>query len=158
MTRTTAQFTRLAMLLLVTAGACKSGEKAPDAAAAAPGASTELTADAKVALDSGNTLYRAGSAAMTKKDDVEAKKMWEAALVQYRLSAERSPKHAAPYFGVYMVAGALKNTALADSALTWIRERGGDLPPGAMHTGRPPEVPPANPHAGTSTKAPGKGQ
>jgi hypothetical protein len=70
---------------------------------------------AKAALDSGNALYR--------------KKQYAAALVHYREASELAPQHAAPFFGIYMVARATGNTAMADSALANIRLRNGPLPP-----------------------------
>lgn len=146
MNRTTAPFPRLAVLLLATAVACQPADKATtdqakaDSAHNAAGVSTagpELSADAKVALDSGNVLFRSGSALDAKKAKADAKKAYTAALVQYRLSAQRSPQHGAPLYGIYMVAGALADTALADSVLTVMRARGLALPPGTMHSGEP---------------------
>ncbi|MDO8500853.1 MAG: hypothetical protein Q7S20_03330 [Gemmatimonadaceae bacterium] len=170
MNRTTAQFTRLAILLLATAVACKSADKTSnastdqaraDSAHKAAGVTTgsaqpqpELSAEAKVALDSGNVLYRSGSDLDRKKASADAKRAYAAALTQYRLAAERSPKHAAPFFGIYMTARALGNIVLADSALAGIRERGGELPPGAMHSGEPAPAPAA---ANAPAKAPSKG-
>ena len=69
---------------------------------------------AKAALDSGNALYRL--------------KKYPQALAQYRLAADRAPQHAAPLFGIYMVARATSNPALADSAMAGIRLRNGPLP------------------------------
>jgi len=84
------------------------------APAAAP---AEVSPAAKVALDSGNALFR-------KKD-------YDKALEQYRIAAKASPDHAAPWFGINMVAGATKNKALGDSALAEIRKRNAVEP----HTG-----------------------
>lgn len=69
---------------------------------------------ARAALDSGNQLYR--------------KKAYAAALAQYRAASALAPQHAAPYFGIYMVARATHDTAMADSALAAIRVRNGPLP------------------------------
>jgi hypothetical protein len=69
---------------------------------------------AQAALDSGNSLFR--------------RKAYAEALVKYRASAELAPQHSAPLFGIYMVAGATGNKALADSALAGIRARNGPLP------------------------------
>ena len=160
MNRTSARITRLATLCLATVVACKPADKPPETSLGQP----DLTAESKVALDSGNVLYRNGSAFTVKKADADAKKSYLDALAEYRLSAAKSPKHAAPYFGIYMTARALGDTALADSALAGIRARGGDLPPGAMHSGQPAPTmkSPGNPHAGlpggVPPKAPGKGQ
>lgn len=71
---------------------------------------------AKAALDSGNALFR-------KKD-------FSGALARYRAAAELAPQHAAPLFGIYMVARATDNKAMADSALAQIRLRNGPMPAG----------------------------
>lgn len=73
--------------------------------AATPGA---LGGEAKVALDSGNILFRA--------------KVYERALVQYRLSARLAPTELAPLLGILMVTDVTKNAKLADSTLSRIRE------------------------------------
>jgi hypothetical protein len=82
-----------------------------------------LSAEAKRALDSGNFLFRAGSAAKKKSDAAGAKQLYAEALLQYRRSAKDSPDHAAPWFGVQMVAKEQGNKALADSAFAAIRAR-----------------------------------
>ena len=71
---------------------------------------------AKAALDSGNVLFR--------------KKAYTEALAQYRAAAELAPQHSAPLFGIYMVARATNNKAMADSALDGIRRRNGPMPAG----------------------------
>ncbi|HEY7235053.1 MAG TPA: hypothetical protein VH539_12950 [Gemmatimonadaceae bacterium] len=71
---------------------------------------------AKAALDSGNVLFR--------------KKAYAEALGQYRAAAALAPQHSAPLFGIYMVARATNNRAMADSALDGIRRRSGPLPAG----------------------------
>ena len=86
------------------------GRRAEHAAAAAV-AAVPINANAVVALDSGNALFR--------------RKAYVAALVQYRVAAQRAPEHAAPLFGVYMVARATNDTRLADSALAGIKARAG---------------------------------
>lgn len=126
---------RLMVLLAASVLACKGSEgsqpKVPldqmraDSAHAVAGVKTqgtpELSPEARVALDSGNALFR--------------KKTYAAALAQYRLASARSPRHAAPYFGIYMVAQATKNTKLADSALANIRANNGVAPmPGFDHS------------------------
>jgi hypothetical protein len=142
MTTTMARYPRLALLLLATAVACKPADKSGQ-----PASPPELSGDAKVALDSGNVLFRSGSALDRSQASADAKKAYAAALEQYQLAAKRAPKHAAPYFGIYMTAGALGDSALAETALKGIRDRGGEMPPGAMHVGAPPP-----------TAAPGKFQ
>ncbi|CAN5488451.1 hypothetical protein BH09GEM1_BH09GEM1_10730 [soil metagenome] len=53
---------------------------------------------ANAALDTGNALYR--------------KKQYAAALIHYREAAELAPQHAAPFFGIYMVARATGNAGM----------------------------------------------
>ena len=72
--------------------------------AATPGPMGE---EARIALDSGNILYRA--------------KAYDRALVQYRRSAELAPTESAPLVGILMVADVTKNARLADSTLTRMR-------------------------------------
>ena len=69
---------------------------------------------ARAALDTGNTLFR-------KKD-------YPGALAAYRRAGDLAPQHAAPIFGIYMIAKATNNTKLADSTLAEIRKRNGPLP------------------------------
>jgi len=71
---------------------------------------------AKAALDSGNVLFR--------------KKSYTEALAEYRAAAALAPQHSAPLFGIYMVARATENRAMADSALAAIRRRNGPMPAG----------------------------
>lgn len=118
---------------------------------------TGLPIDAKTALDYGNAAYR--------------EKRFDDALVSYRAAAAVAPDHAAPWFGLYMVAGAMKNAALADSAMARVKaisenpaalsdhanaaaapSSAGALPPGhpstrALPPGHPstPTLPPAHP-------------
>jgi hypothetical protein len=84
--------------------------KASDTADTSP----ELPADARVSLDSGNALYRA--------------KRYADALVQYRLTARRAPGDPTAYYGIYMVAEATKNRALADTASAALTARGALAP------------------------------
>lgn len=70
---------------------------------------------AKAALDSGNVLFR--------------KKAYGDALAQYRTASALAPQHSAPLFGIYMVARATNNPAMAESALAGIRLRGGPMAP-----------------------------
>lgn len=107
-----------ATLVLISPVACEThAESAPRvplsqlpvgaATTAQPGAPlpapSELSAPARLALDSGNAQYRAGR--------------YREALTSYRASVKEAPGHTAPEFGVYMAARKLGNTALADSAL-----------------------------------------
>ncbi|MEQ1690133.1 MAG: hypothetical protein ABMA00_02520 [Gemmatimonas sp.] len=67
---------------------------------------------ALTALDAGNTAYR--------------NKQFDIALARYREAATAAPQHAAPWFGLYMVASELKNTALADSAMLHVKALSAD--------------------------------
>lgn len=121
------------LALVTTAGlvACGQGKATPQqstsasaaaiAVAIAPAAppdsgatSADLPADARVALDSGNALYRT--------------KQYAAALVQYRLTAKRAPGDPTAYYGIYMVAEATKNRLLADTASAALTARGAMAP------------------------------
>lgn len=111
-------------LLLFAAAGCTTKEMPKSelgAKAAADSIALELSPASKSLLDSGNVLFR--------------KKAYAAALIQYEAAAKASPRHAAPLFGVYMVARATSNTALADSAMAGIRARNAvpphDLPDSA---------------------------
>jgi hypothetical protein len=66
-----------------------------------------ITGEAKVALDSGNTLYSAKSYAL--------------ALAQYRRAAGLAPEAEAPLFGMLMVASATNDARLTDSATKLLR-------------------------------------
>jgi hypothetical protein len=92
--------------------------------AAAPGNTAGLGGEARVALDSGNALFRA--------------KKYSDALAQYRRSAQLAPQDPAPQFGIYMVAGATGNKALEATARAALRERG-MVPPEGPHI-RPDSV------------------
>jgi hypothetical protein len=116
--------------IAVMAGACGGGgaPKVPlalaakDSNAKATEAAHELLGPiAQAALDSGNALFR--------------KKEYVRALAKYRAAAEAAPQHSAPLFGIYMVAQAMNDKNLADSALAGIRARNGPLqgPSGAPH-------------------------
>ncbi|MDE3054575.1 MAG: hypothetical protein KGL38_03650 [Gemmatimonadota bacterium] len=75
---------------------------------------TTMSPAARAALDSGNTLYRAGK--------------YADALKAYQDASAQAPLNAAPYFGVYMAAGKLGNKKLADSALAEYGKRSGTSP------------------------------
>ena len=108
---------------------CSSGSEAPkvplgqrvtvdSAKPVSPAAHAIIGPAAKAQLDSGNGLYR--------------KKLYAGALTHYRQASELAPQHAAPFFGIYMVARATGNVAMADSALAAIRVRNGPLPPASQ--------------------------
>ena len=108
-------------------------QAASDSAAEVAAAHAMLGPEAQAAVDSGNALFR--------------KQQYTPALAQYRIAAAAAPQNAAPLFGIYMVASAVSNASLADSALAEIRKRNGPLPD-AVHerpgtTGKAPAVPPA---------------
>ena len=116
---------RCALVLGIAATACTGSENAPKVPLAqAPAADTARSLDlapavigpaARAKLDSGNILYR--------------HKAYAAALVQYRAASALAPGHAAPFFGIYMVARAINDTAMATAALADIRRRNGPLTP-----------------------------
>ncbi len=84
-----------------------------DSVRAAASAHALIGPAAKTALDSGNAAFR--------------KKSYADALTHYRSASMLAPQHAAPFFGIYMVARAMNDTVLADSALSDIRRRNGPL-------------------------------
>jgi len=86
-----------------------------DSARAVAAAHALIGPAAKATLDSGNALYR--------------KKAYVEALAQYRAASTLAPQHAAPLFGIYMVARATNNLTMADSALAGIRLRNGPMAP-----------------------------
>jgi hypothetical protein len=95
-----------------------------------------LTAAARAALDSGNTAYRAKDFAL--------------ALRHYREAARAAPAHASPWFGIFMVAQATQNTALADSARREVEKRTVDAPGVADSTLRSTHPKPAASKTATS--------
>jgi hypothetical protein len=70
-----------------------------------------MTPLAAAHLDSANVAFRA--------------RQYDQAMGFYRKAALDVPEHAAPWYGIYMVAQATKNTALADSATSAIATRTG---------------------------------
>ena len=101
------------VLVIVTLVACGKSDTSgrqllgtpPNAGASPSGGASgpQLPLAAMNALEAGNAAYRA--------------KQFDVALARYREAAVAAPAHAAPWFGVYMVANEMKNTALADSAM-----------------------------------------
>ncbi len=102
-------------------------------------AQSVITLKGKALLDSGNASFRASKHAE--------------ALAFYRRATTEMPGHAAPWFGAYMVARALNDTVLADSAMRMVRTRA----PGMQeHPARSPApMTPASPHGATIPKAGG---
>ena len=130
MTRSFVRQRRVLVFVGTAVLACSGGQdtpKIPLSKTAAPAESTsqEIAAHAllgpaaRAALDSGNALFR--------------KKSYAAALAQYQSASSLAPQHSAPLFGIYMVARATNNVAMADSALAGIRLRSGAMTP-APHT------------------------
>ena len=128
--RRSAGVTLLLLATVFAASACqsKAAEKVPldqarDTAAALPAghpavtSAGDLAPAARVALDSGNVAFKA--------------KNYPEALRLYRVAADAAPRHAAPWFGVYMVAKATGNAALGDSAMKEVQRRT-PAPPAAL--------------------------
>jgi len=118
-------------MVIACSGTGEPASKVPLAKAVADSAATSphgnagpmLSAAAQKALDSGNVLHRTGTALKEKNDAAGSRKLYEQALVQYRLAAKESPDHVAPWFGIQMVANEFGNKALVDSAFAAIRAR-----------------------------------
>ena len=101
---------------VVTISGC-SGKEAPKtplgaapSVAAGPNqpAPSSLTGEARIAIDSGNILFRL--------------KAYDKALVQYSRSADLAPNEVAPLLGILMVADVTKNSKLANETLPRIRK------------------------------------
>jgi hypothetical protein len=105
----------IAFAVVLSIGACK-GNEAPkiplgQAPMATPGAEQPaggLTGDARLALDSGNALFRA--------------KEYDQALAQYGRSADLAPNELAPLLGIMMVADVKGDAKLAGETLPRIRK------------------------------------
>ena len=70
-------------------------------------ATQPISGEAKIALDSGNVLFRA--------------KAYDKALSQYRRSAQLAPTELAPLLGIMMVADVTKDSKLSEETLPRIR-------------------------------------
>jgi hypothetical protein len=82
---------------------------APDVAAGtSESPPSGLTGEAKIAIDSGNMLFRL--------------KAYDKALVQYSRSADLAPNEVAPLLGILMVADVTRNSKLATETLPRIRK------------------------------------
>lgn len=120
---------------------------------------SKVSLSAIAALVAGNAAYRA--------------KQMDKAMAHYREAAAAAPDHAAPWFGLYMVANEMKNAALADSAMSRVKALSTDpaafnahakavspsaareLPPGHPSTqqlppGHPAPATPPAPQTGTA--------
>jgi len=134
----------------VTMAACSASDNAPKvplgtaaSAAEAPAgaAGVPLPQAAKDLLEAGNSAYRA--------------KQFDVAIARYREAAVAAPKHAAPWFGVYMAATATKNAALADSANERVQALSADTSALTAHADAaagPGPLPPG--HPGSTSKLP----
>lgn len=127
------------------------GDNTADMQARATESQLPLTAIA--ALDAGNAAYRA--------------KQMDQAIAHYREATALAPDHVAPWYGVFMAASEMRNTALADSAMARVRKLSSDPAMYEAHTDAatslvdpplpaghpaPQPLPPGHP---TSTKPPG---
>lgn len=126
----------LAILGLITLGACSGGEGAGSAPADAdqlPPAAQPMTPEVQALVNQGNEAQRAGE--------------YEAALGFYRQAMEAAEDHPVPQFGALMAAMALGKESLADTLAEKLAVSAPDLlamlnPDGSM--GGMPQ----NPHAG----------
>lgn len=125
----------LAIVMAATIAACAKRETPAvplaqavitDSARAIEAAHALLGPAAKAALDRGNALFR--------KSD------YAGALAEYRTASKLAPQHAAPLYGINMVAKATNDTALADSAMREIRLRSGGMA-GPVHAASAPQHP-----------------
>ena len=120
MTRSIAANTVRMAVLAAAVVACTGGRESPkvslaqasaDSARPVAGVESEvadvLPPESQAALDSGNTFFR--------------NRAYAAALKQYRRVSVLSPRSAAAFYGIYMVAQATHDTKLADSAVAGIR-------------------------------------
>jgi hypothetical protein len=111
----------------VTLLACSGGEKAPRVPSSPVQRASQVNAHTvEPARDS---LGSASQAALDRGNMLFRKKAYRAALKQYHEASALAPQDATPLFGVYMVARAINDAAMADSAVAGIRARNGFLPP-----------------------------
>jgi tetratricopeptide (TPR) repeat protein len=99
-------------------------------------AESKLPLPAIAALDAGNAAYRA--------------KNMEQAIAHYREATAIAPDHVAPWYGIFMAASEMKNSALADSAMARVRVLSPDPAMYDAHTEAstrvaPPPLPPGHP-------------
>jgi hypothetical protein len=104
----------LAVVVTIYGCSSKDAPKTPLGAASSVAESSNepaqsgLTGEAKIAIDSGNMLFRL--------------KAYDKALVQYSRSADLAPKEVAPLLGILMVADVTKDSKLASETLPRIRK------------------------------------
>lgn len=90
--------------------------KAPLGAAATAGAPGAAGRASPVMPAEGQAAIDAGNAAVRRKD-------YAAAQAAFEKAAKMAPDHAAPWFGLYIVAQARNDAKAADAALAEIRKR-----------------------------------
>lgn len=95
------------MLFAILAG-CGDRDAPKTPLGASGSAAPAITGEARVALDSGNALFRA--------------KSYDAALEQYERSAKIIPDQVAPLLGILMVADVKQDQALAKATLERVRK------------------------------------
>lgn len=112
---TVSRFVLRSAVILTTAACGKSDAPKTPLGAARTGivganepAAQAMIGEAKRALDSGNTLFRA--------------KAYDKALAEYRRSAELAPNEIAPLLGILMVADVTKDSKLGDATLPLVRK------------------------------------
>lgn len=88
------------------------GTEGDSADLVARAAESKLPLSATAALDAGNAAYRA--------------KQLDQAIAHYREATVIAPGHVAPWYGVFMAANEMKNTVLADSAMTRVKALSSD--------------------------------
>jgi hypothetical protein len=106
----------IAFAVVLSIGGCKGkeapkiplGQASPATSLGAEQRADGLTGDAKLALDSGNALFRA--------------KAYDQALTQYSRSADLAPTELAPLLGIMMVADVTNDAKLAGATLPRIRK------------------------------------
>ena len=104
----------LAAVVTISACSGKEAPKTPLGAAPNVAAGTNqqapsgLTGEARIAIDSGNMLFRL--------------KAYDKALVQYSRSADLAPNEVAPLLGILMVADVTKDSKLSAATLPRIRK------------------------------------
>jgi len=133
----------VALVACATMSACGASDDAPKVPLGAPapeaqtgGAGPALPPAAMDLLNAGNDAYRA--------------KQFDIAIAKYREAATAAPKHAAPWFGIFMAASATNNSLLADSASARVQALSADTSALTAHTDAASgaALPPGHPAAG----------
>lgn len=118
----------VAVVALCSAAACNSTDKADrqPLARAGDARSADLSAGSGLAGQRGAKLPLAALHALDAGNMAYRAKNYREAMAQYREATVAAPEHAAPWFGLYMVANEVKNTALADSAMQRVKALSAD--------------------------------